>query len=919
MHISKRDQRKYTHYIAPGGLRVLLVQDLGCNNAAVSMSIKAGHFHDPEEVCGLAHILEHMLFLGSENYSEPNSLQHFLSSHSGNLNAWTGTEHANFHFDVNDSYLINALDIFFDMLTHPLVSEQSLDKEINSIDAEFKLKINDDLRRLYQVHKETCNPKHPFSKFSVGNEQTLRSVELTELQTLLREFHNKHYVAENMALCIISKHPADQLEKQLATLLTDVNCAAPVRYAPYPTLYLPDQLGVKINIKPLKVARRMIISFALPDVQHYYKCKPLDFISHLLGDEGSGSLLHYFKQQNWVTNLSAGGGINGSNFKDFNLNLQLTESGIENTENILNSVFYYIKLITDHLDEKWRYEEKAKLGKLAFNFSDQVKPLEDAIHLSNQLFFYAKEDILSGDYLTENFDTDPIEACLSLMTPQNMRVKLIHPEVETDKIAKWYETPYQITPFPNEFLAALSKPQRNDALHLPDKNPFIISSTERQETSPQYEQPTLITSQAGMNIWFGQDSVFDLPKGDCFVSFDCPAVYKGPEISAYKRIWIAMLMEHFNNRYYHAGVAGLNFHLYSHQAGFSLHTNGFTQKQLTLAKSLFEHIHEFTGSIECFEQVRQKNLNSLQNSLLNKPINRLFTRLSGIVQRLTHSPTELIPILQEASIERMEQVRTELLNEYFLEGFIYGDWQLAQGNSFSQFLAKSRQDSHSTEKIKRDVTDLRQQQSFLHQVESQHQDAAVVVYYQTPTASAHDVALTILLEQMLAAPFFNEMRTEKQLGYIVGSGYLPLNRHPGLAFYIQSPNCNAKTLKNEIEHYIDESTSTIAEFEPIWKQIKTSVIKQLTDNDTNLTVKSQRLWMAIGNDDNHFDQQVNMAMAMQQLTFDQVVNFAQRLNSNQGFGKLVLFCAGSNQVDNPTQGTIIKDISDYKLKSKYMV
>ena len=68
------------------------------------MSIAAGHFDDPKEILGLAHLLEHVLFLGSEQFPEANGFQSFLASHGGRINAWTGTEYANFHFEVDDSF-----------------------------------------------------------------------------------------------------------------------------------------------------------------------------------------------------------------------------------------------------------------------------------------------------------------------------------------------------------------------------------------------------------------------------------------------------------------------------------------------------------------------------------------------------------------------------------------------------------------------------------------------------------------------------------------------------------------------------------------------------------------------------------------------------------------------------------------------
>ena len=96
-----------------------------------------------------------------------------MSAYGGQQNAWTGSEFCNFFFDCQTRALSRALDYFSAMFMAPLFDESLINKERQSIDSEFRLKEKDELRRLYQVHKTTCNPEHPFSKFSVGNMDTL--------------------------------------------------------------------------------------------------------------------------------------------------------------------------------------------------------------------------------------------------------------------------------------------------------------------------------------------------------------------------------------------------------------------------------------------------------------------------------------------------------------------------------------------------------------------------------------------------------------------------------------------------------------------------------------------------------------------------------------------------------------------------
>lgn len=903
----------------PNGLKALLVHDPSCRKSAAAACIQAGHFNDPTKMDGLSHLLEHLLFDGSHNYPEPNGFDQFLSQHGGCVNAWTGTEHSNFHFDVAHEYLSQSLKQFSDLLFMPKFEEQGIEREIAAIDAEFRLKINDDLRRLYQVHKETSNPKHPFSRFSVGNKRTYNAFTIQQLQQSLRQFHKTHYTTENMTLCVVSQVSLDDMNEAVQQAFSKI----PGRAAPepeiYPPLYLDSQLAVLINITPIKVARRLIVSFAFPDVHQMYRTKPLEYISHLIGDEGKGSLLWHLKGQDWVTNLSAGGGINGSNFKDFNINMQLTEHGLNSLGDILNALFHFIEKIKLSADEPWRLQEKVLLGQQNFDFSEPVKPLDDVIHLSTQMFHYPTEDLLSGDDIVSEPNIDIVKSCIAKMTPHNMRLKLVAPNLETDRVAKWYNTPYKIEPIDPDLLNRLQHPTPVKDLHLPPMNPYICESLRLHPVDLQNVIPTKILQQQNLQVWYAQDDQFKQPKGDCFISFDCKAVTQGAAVSAYKRLWVSMMAEHLNDLFYHAGVAGLHYHLYAHQGGFTIHTSGLSQKQLQLSLQIFSMLHRDIDLSERFEQIKNKQINNLQNAILNRPVNRLFTRLSGIVQRYTYPPLELLEYVKDATLDDVYKVKQSLFSDYFVEGFLFGDWSAKEARYFAQNVLTEACISSVPEPIKRDVVDLKNKRRFTNYVESQHDDAAAVIYLQTPTACSHDVALTILVEQLFATPFFHQLRNEKQLGYLVGSGYLPLNQHPGMVFYVQSPNYSASRLVDEIDAFLKQMIAQINDFEDFWHHVRGNILKQLVGNDTSLSVKSQRLWLSIGNQDHQFDQQKALADALSSLQFSDVLAFCQRLTDPVLCGQLVLASPGKQQSPTPIDGEEIHDLQHFKSHANYVV
>lgn len=372
---SPTDHRNYAMVTLANGLRCALVHDPKAQQSTAALAVAAGHFHDPMHTQGLAHFLEHMLFLGTHGYPEATEYQNFIHQHGGHHNAWTGTEYSSYYFSCDSAAFTAALDRFSRFFYQPTFNADWITKEVHSIEAEFKLKKNDELRRLYQVHKTTANPAHPFHKFSVGNLATLTDAgDTTTLQTEVKEFFAKWYRANRMTLVLAGPQSLDELEAMAASQFGLVKGDGPEVQAETAPLYLPDQLGVQLNVRPIKDARRLILAFALPGIDDDYAYKSTSFIAHLLGYEGPGSLFAELHQRNLVNSLAAGGGISGSNFKDFNINMQLTDEGLAATDVIIEQIFATIRLIEQQGLDQWRYAERQTAIANAFRFQGKPAP-----------------------------------------------------------------------------------------------------------------------------------------------------------------------------------------------------------------------------------------------------------------------------------------------------------------------------------------------------------------------------------------------------------------------------------------------------------------------------------------------------------------------------------------------------------------
>ena len=915
---SAYDNREFNHIELANGLRVLLVQDPNCVKSACSVTFNVGHFNDDKDCHGISHLLEHMLFLGNETFTQANEFNDFIATHGGSINALTGTEYSSYFYDIAAEHEQQALTHFYAMLSKPLFKEALIEKEINAIDAEFLLKQKDDLRRLYQVHKETCNPAHPFSQFSVGNQHTFAPFSPLQLKQKLLRIFRRFYQPKNACLCLVSQQQLSISEKSVRQQFSDWSSNTELLSEPLPLLYLQQHLGVQINILPLQKAKRMILTFALPQQHSHYRSKPLSVLSHILGDEGEGGLLHFYKTKNWATSLSAGGGIEGSTFKDFNVNLQLTDEGIKYTDEVITALFSYIQLIKENGVESWRIEETAALNQLMWDFPDQAKAIDEAYHYSQTMFEYPPHHLIAGDYILDKPAVATVLQMLAFFCPENMRIKNVNPRVETSHKAKWYDTPYSVEPISANRIQTFLGGNWRSSFVLPKANEFLTPCKPITPIVAEFVLPKQIINDIGLNIWYGQDDRFKQPKGDCFLTFDCQAVNAGIEITTAKRLWVALLNEKLNQKYYQANLAGMHFHFYPHQGGFSLQTNGFSANQLEFCTNLLTQIVGHDDFSHSFSQVKSKQYQGLSNTLMNKPINRLFSKLSVIMQQQNHDPADVAQAMESLTLDEIGVTKEKLLSQFHLEGMMYGNWTPEEAYKVGADIKEFRMRHRTCAKIHRGVADIRHNRAISYQIECQHKDPAVVIYFQAPDASLKNVALTILAEQLLATPFFNQLRTEQQLGYLVGSGYIPYNQHPGIGFYIQSPHHSAEYLIDAIHLFLQQFVENINQFSHVWDALKKGVMKQLMEKDTNLSMKSQRLWMAIGNQDNTFTYSARMTQTILNIDFYELKAYLVSLVSRQGFGEAILYSSEAQHAPISRQTEVITDIKRFKSDCQYL-
>lgn len=129
--ISFNDKRAYRHITLPNDLQAILINDPDTEKSAACCDVRVGSLLDPPNAHGLAHFLEHMLFMGTEKYPIENEYSSYLSDHGGFSNAYTSQEDTVYYFDVQNEFFEGALDLFASFFVCPLFTETATEREIN--------------------------------------------------------------------------------------------------------------------------------------------------------------------------------------------------------------------------------------------------------------------------------------------------------------------------------------------------------------------------------------------------------------------------------------------------------------------------------------------------------------------------------------------------------------------------------------------------------------------------------------------------------------------------------------------------------------------------------------------------------------------------------------------------------------------
>lgn len=879
---SEADPYSYQHMVLENGLKVLLVNTPNADKASAAMSVSVGSMDDPEGRQGLAHFLEHMLFLGTEPYPEPEEYQQFIKQNGGSHNAFTSYAQTTYFFDVDNEQLPGALNRFAPFFISPNFDEAYVDREKNAVNAEYSSNLKEDGRRIYSAQKMAMNPKSGYSSFSTGNLDTLADRDNSLIRDELIKFYKTHYSSDRMTLVIAGDYDMTQLSNWARDLFSNVPKRDADFKRPNVPIFVADQLPMDMNIEPVKEIRSLRFTFPLPEIVSQYAYKPVALISNLIGHEGEGSVLALLKEKGWAESLSAGRGYSTEYESSLNISIGLTKIGVLHVEEITAILMHYVELLKANGIPDYLKKEQKLQHEMMFRFQEHGQISDYVTRLSSNMLIFPIEDTVYGDYRTEIASDELLNRYLSGITAKNMLRTLIAPAVETDTIDPWYDTKIRIRP--SSFNETNNVADINK-LHLPEDNPFIPENL-ALDPGEKTPIPTLLEEAEGRQLWYYAEHEFKVPKAQVLISLQIPKVQSEGRQRLLAKLYTRAVNEALNTYSYPATLAGLNYRLTTTDKGLEVALGGYYDKLPVLLERIFETMQNVEISDDEFERYKASLQRGLENNLKARPFQRTMAELKNFLIDPSFSDTDLLPLLEMVTAEDVREFAKAFDTELASVTYVHGAMNTEDAKTLGELVAKYYPARIAFPEPSRLIKT--PEGKYQQEVTQDHPDKVMTLYVQGSNSTDLERAEVGLLAQMISAPYYQYMRTEQQLGYIVFATAYPQKSVPGLLFIVQSPDASPEKMMEHSNIFFRKYATDLNNMnDEDFDLFRQGLITQLLEKPKNMGDKTGIYWSDLITGRYTFDSRKAIAAEVAKVPRARIINLYQQVFMEGGWSWLV--------------------------------
>ncbi|TDH72234.1 uncharacterized protein CCR75_005604 [Bremia lactucae] len=896
--------------------------------AGACLTVGVGSFAEPEALPGLAHYLEHMLFMGSTKYPDENEFEAFLSAHGGYSNGATDTEVTSYTFEVGPASLETALDMFAQFFISPLLKAQVLDRELSAIESEFSQALQNDRIRSQQVLCDVSPMTHPYHRFSWGNKKSLQTEPETsgvDVRQHIVDFYGKFYSANIMKLVVCGENTLDELESWVTksfTAIPNKNVEIPSFDSAGPPFGAPGASpSFLCKIVPVRDIHTLYLDWMIPPVFGQHHQKPSDLIASLLGHESQGSVLSHLKKRGWISAITAGvtdtdGYDCGTYAAKFDVTMKLTLDGLSHWEEIVYVLFEYLHILRVNGCPEWVFDELAALADISYRFQEEssaVERCEELGAIMQSMFKVPAEDILRYDLFQGSFKKELVEKLLSSLTAETVCLSIVSQTFvqSTEFVSKavteeWFGVRYSRENILDTTMQYWKSAGLNSKLHLPRPNQFI--PRDFSIVDAKSVKDLVCETTAFGKLWYKPDRVFATPRAHVALMLHLPSVVVSVECWSHTRLYVKIVRDALNEYAYHANVAELMYSLQVKDTGLELIFGGFNDKLHLLVDVVVAALFDTEISEARFEVLQEELLRESKNSITKVAQKSKYMRLQ-LLEKRSFPLKECLKSIESATVDSLKKYVSSQLwkGKAWLDSFVHGNISQAGATALIANVEKQLQrvcaplqfcdfPRRPINIVPRTPVGLLLTERSENETETNTQ---VEFYYQIGPLTLRSLAYADLLHQIMGEPLFDTLRTKQELGYDVSCTVRVTNGVLGFSVMVQSSLFAAQYISRCINRFMidfEEAIEMMAD-KHFQDHVQAQILLKL-EPDHNLLETTQHYWYEITTRRLTFDINAQLAMKMETLTKSEMAQCYRKWILERSKKLIVHVIGRSNAAEN---------------------
>ena len=743
------------------GLHIRLLPLRASTQAAALVRVHAGAHDAPAEYPGLAHFLEHLLFLGSDRYPPEQSLMPFIQGCGGQLNASTRERHADFFFQVPAALLEQGMLRLLDMLAHPLLDPAAQVREREVLQAEYLARAQDSETLCDAALGTLLDSAHPFGDFHAGTRDSL-PVETTEFQQALHGYHRRFYHAGQIELLLAGPQDADELQRLSELAARSLASAARQTRAPAPLRASAAWLDVQVP----NGAPGLHLCFMLDELPEGNGAA-LDYLAVCISSEMPGSLL---------ANLRADGFCHGLKWREPYryasqavgvLTLQLTERGRAQPTEVISRVLGWLKFFARAGGQQESYDEyrRIRLRSLqGFNPLEQLRYWVEPAAWS----VVSERDALQRAFAALMHQMSSCQPIVLLTSTEE------RPAFATKgfPVCARREAPRPIEPCALDWL----QPEPNSWLNppVPSKHASAI------------DEPAL--------RWLGASD----SSGQGALYLRWRFAEKAPGAALWHALWSTL-----QPCLWAAKQAGVTLRFEDLGQSWCMSLLGFAEAFPRIVEDIGNLLNDpppqaFTEGVRLASEAGQPSGDEM---LIRQLLRQLPKQLGGC--HTDRAEKELH--LDQAVLQRWRTAQRDGLAIGFAG-------ELADSLAEAmQAMPGSPDATPGSCRVINSTVGLH-----WHDVGLRAAENAVLIFCSLPNPEPGAEAGWRLLARLMEAEFFRRLRGELQLGYAVFCGFRQVTGQGGMLFAVQSPKASAADILVHVETFLADFSHKLAALSPEW-------------------------------------------------------------------------------------------------------